>query len=322
MAEFKVAFWNVSNLFEPKVLPRGPQSWGELHAKLDVLASAINRFFANNQGPDLLGLAEISTDVILKKLIKRLSGSFIYHWTPPNMSFFQTKIRHTGIALIARTSVVSSIKYLTEEPRTSERPTCIIYEVSLNGVREPILVSVVHWKSRMGGDQTVARRKVSAKWLGDYLAQSSKNTCVIVMGDFNAEPFESVFSELSLRSIRFFSTALWTRATPAYLYNCAWRHLPEPDYWEDKSIPHYKESRPKTSHDCSPAVIFDQLLVSGQALRNGPVILQERSVKYYCEPPVGRINSAGVRRPNRWVWSQRSGAGVSDHFPLCAIFDY
>ena len=82
-------------------------------------------------------------------------------------------------------------------------------------VSEPVLFVVNHWKSRMargvGPFRASRDREQTADWLGEWLSKSSRDTCVIAVGDFNSEPFERPFSEYRLRSTRHFSTATWTR---------------------------------------------------------------------------------------------------------------
>ncbi len=77
MTTLNVAFWNVQNLFEPGVVARGPQSRVELDEKLDVLGGVINEFFAGD-GPDLLGLAEVQQERLLRELVSRLNHSYIH----------------------------------------------------------------------------------------------------------------------------------------------------------------------------------------------------------------------------------------------------
>ena len=321
MAALNIAFWNVQNLFEPGLVPRGPSSPAEYDAKLTNVARAINAFFSS-KGPDLLGLAEIGTRKSLDLLRAKLREKYTLIWEEPPLP------EETGVALLACEGLFRQCdKLVVQTPSFFSRPRCMIVECALSGApREPFLVALNHWKSRMQYDTDTitdsADRQESARWLGDYLAQQAKATAAIVMGDFNAEPFESPFNEVSLRGVRHFSTALWGRATPAYLYNTAWRFLAEPSYYEDWSMAGYKEERPKTTHDCSPPVVYDQLLVSGRALRGGALRLREKSVSYYCDANTSHFNSRGVLRPHRWAYDADTGAsGTSDHFPLLATFD-
>lgn len=316
MPDLNVAFWNVQNLFEPGVVARGPQSQTELDEKLDVLGGVINAFFGGD-GPDVLGLAEVNTERILLDLVGRLNDPYFHVWEDAGTS------DQTGLGLIARESRFLDLTLLdTQRPSVAARPRSMIVRCELTGNPEPFLVIVNHWKSRLGPPALHnADRLQTADWLGDYLANANNVTCALVLGDFNAEPFESPFSELRLRGRRTFSNALWSNATPAYLYNTAWKIMTEPESWEDSRQPGYVESRPKTTHGDSGVNVFDQLLVSGRALRNGPLTLQEKTLDLFRNHRTLKQSTAGTLRPRKWNYvSQSEHDGSSDHFPLLATF--
>jgi hypothetical protein len=317
MSELRLAFWNVSNLFEPGVVDRGPKTPAELVAKLDRTAEVIGRLFSGD-GPDVLGLVEVNTERLLDELRSRLTDPFLKVWVPP------ARPEHTGLALLGRGTLVADLSLLAEQrPSVLARPRCAVVRCQIRGCPEPILVALNHWKSRMqqpvGDDRS--DRMETARWLGDYLATSTRETCALAMGDFNAEPFEPPFLDASLRSVRFFSTALWSQASPAHLYNTAWRSLPEPVLWEAAQQSGYRDPRPKTSHDSSPPVLFDQLLVSGRALKSGPLQLREASVGYHFDSVNSIWTRSGRLTPARWTEaSPGNWTGASDHFPLTAVF--
>jgi endonuclease/exonuclease/phosphatase family metal-dependent hydrolase len=322
MPGFGVAFWNVSNLFRPGVVSRGPQSDEEVTAKIGVVATVIDALF-DGRGPDLLGLAEVNGADLLARIQGALSADYLPLWSEPGMS------DQTGLALLGRQGAVSDLELVDEQrPTMLSRPRCLLARCALAHAAEPVLVGLNHWKSRMkhGNVDDEAERRETARWLGDYLASSTRDTCVIVMGDFNAEPFEGPFREVGLRGVRFFSTALWSGATPAYLYNTAWRFLCEAAPWERARQDDYSEPRPKMTHDSSPPVVWDQLLVSARALRGGPVELREATVSYHCDSVTSRRTTRGtpkgVLKPARWEYRGAGDySGASDHFPLVAVFD-
>lgn len=93
--DIKVAFWNVQNLFKPGSVARGPRTEAEINAKIDALTKAIGAFF-QGRGPDLLGLAEISSRRLLDKLTAKLPSDYLTVWEPPELD------TQTGLALLAR----------------------------------------------------------------------------------------------------------------------------------------------------------------------------------------------------------------------------
>lgn len=323
----KVAFWNVQNLFEPRTWPddpnrnvrgRGPQSREELDLKVHRLADCINSFF-DGAGPDLLGLAEVHTDRILQALAKRLAGDYCVLWEPAGT------LRDTGLAVLGRIDAVPELtRSDAYRPSAEARPRTLIVRCKLARSPEPVLFAVNHWKSRRpssaGPFSDKADREQTADWLGDWLSRSADTPCVIVVGDFNAEPTESPFGELRLRSTRHFNRALGARATPACLYNTAWRFLTEPLTWEQR-VRSRPENRPKRSF-ATGFFVWDQLLVSGRALENGPIRLLEKTVGYHLGDMNSERDRRGVLRPVKWWYNTVSDyRGASDHYPLVAEFE-
>ncbi|WP_437617457.1 endonuclease/exonuclease/phosphatase family protein [Sorangium sp. So ce1151] len=320
MVDLRVAFWNVQNLFEPGTSKYAPKDEQELVAKLDVIARILDGLFAG-AGPDLVGLAEIHTERILDLLMQRLRQRHLKLFEPCGHD------RWTGLAVLARadrfTRLVCERAY---RPWVTSMPRWMIARCQLgeDQGRASILLVVNHWRSRVSDAEGRAaeERLETARALRVTLARSRLDTCAIVLGDFNAEPFEEPFGEGGLRTVRHFDPRLWDEEAPSCLYNTAWRFLAEPDWWETVEArgDAYRAPRPRTTFNASPPVLFDQLLVSGRALRGGPISLRESSVAYAADDETASVTSRGYRRPLRWNYGEGSGSGASDHFPLVATF--
>jgi hypothetical protein len=318
MVQLTFAFWNMTNVFEPAAVARGPQSEAELTAKVARLASVLSPL-DNGNGPHLLGVAEVGTERIFDLIHEALPSEYIALWEPA------PRIDMTRLGLAVRSDRFASVSLIdVERPSMFARPRTMLARCELIGQAEPILVAVCHWKSRMqqGGADPTQEQLASARWLAERLGPMDRDTCVLVLGDFNAEPFEPPFSDAGLRCRRHFSSVLAGTATPAHLYNTAWRALAEPDAWEDLNAAAMDVTRPRTSHDASPPVIFDQLLVSRAALRLGPIRLLEKSVRYHVVDGVNSVRrSSGNLVPLRWVYNPPAAAvGCADHYPLIAEF--
>lgn len=322
MPTCRLLFWNVSNLFEVGAAERGPTSEAELGQRIRQLATILNQQDAN-----IIGLAEIQSERVLEQLLGALSKPFYYVWEDGPIPGAPAG---TGLAVLIDPSMVDSIRRVDAfRPTVGSRPRVLVTELKLTSGGE-FLLAVNHWKSRMiaqGGIDPEVDRAETAEWLGELLATYTRSDCAIVVGDFNAEPWEAPFGELKLRAMRTFSGALWGQATPAYLYNSAWRFCAEPMLWQDVLAMgrDYREPRPKTTHDSSPPALFDQLLVSSAVLKNGPITLLEKSIQYVAiEHQTAYYTRAGVLRPRRWSWDPltSTGIGASDHFPLRADFEY
>jgi endonuclease/exonuclease/phosphatase family metal-dependent hydrolase len=218
----RVAFWNVQNLFEPGVGNKRPRDEQELDAKLDVLATVLDGLF-DGAGPDLLGLAEVQTDTILCRLERRLRGRYLCLFEPsPHRDW-------TGLSVLARIDRFANVARVdAHQPWPDSMPRYLIARCELQEGGEPIVFVVNHWRSRTGGDAAARERRTTARALGDWLAESTDDTCVIVIGDFNAEPFEAPFGDFGLRSVRHFSPELWRGPAPACLYCCVAVQLAAP----------------------------------------------------------------------------------------------
>jgi hypothetical protein len=184
-----------------------------------------------------------------------------------------------------------------------------------------VIFAVAHWKSRLGESSASGtagpERCEAADWLADQLDACGRGRSVVVMGDFNAEPFETPFHAPHLGTTRLFSTAI--RSTR--LYATAWRLFPEPRTIEEYNDPGFQLERPVTSYDGDRA-LFDQLLVGGGALRGGPLLLREKSIRYHWVPGLNASRTRTSIKPLRFDFNPETGTstGASDHFPLLAEF--
>jgi exonuclease III len=313
----KVAFWNVENLFDPaNKAGRGPIDAQELDAKIQRLADCVNAFFGDQQPPDLLGLAEINTEALFYQLRQKLKGNFCFSWWE-----HAGKRTQTGLGVLARAPVKSLIHVDTQRPSFGSRPRCLVMRGVLENERE-FLLCLNHWKSQMpspgaGAAEDDEDRKESALWLRQTL-ENAPEGCAIIVGDFNAEPNEFYFNDSHLPCYYHFSKVL--RGRLEGFYNASWRYLTEPLYWEDYSA-RLPEPRPKRTHS-GKYVIWDQLIVSREALKGGSLQLLEKSVRYSANTSLNaRHNRYGVLTPLRWSYQNEEIEGASDHFPLLAEFE-
>ena len=318
----RVAFWNVENLFDPlRDVGRGPASGEELDAKLDAVTAVLSELFGG-AGPDLLGLAEVGDGRLFDRVVAGLPGAYLRLWEPA------VRRDHTGLGVAVRAAVCPDLEPVaTYRPLVLARPRFVAVRIRPHGDPRSVLFVVNHWKScrAVHGDPTADRldRVRTGRELADILAADDTSDGAILIGDFNAEPFDPPFLAGGLR------TGPWagrvfpqprrdpTSATP--LYNTAWRFLAPPDLWEHASDSEYRESRPRGSH--IDGRLFDQLLVTTRLLRGGPLRLRERTVEYAAGPTLSEHLRGGRLVPRRWRYTKPGDfAGASDHFPLTAAF--
>lgn len=224
MQPLKVSFWNVNNLFDTNLSNFGSdieftpsRGWSNAvkNKKIENLASLINSLH-NNEGPDLLGVAEVETEELLFDLVKRLLPKKEYavakYLSGPDIRGIDTALIYSKKRL--RLNEVKSfginIRY----------PTRNIYAANFtvidNGAELNVLVN--HWPSRAGGRYETEPLRIAVaencaraveellKFSGEDLEKlpidiknNNKvlnrinckwNRNILLMGDFNDNPYD------------------------------------------------------------------------------------------------------------------------------------
>lgn len=309
--DLNVAFWNVHNLYDLEVSGKGAAGV-ELEERIQAIADTLNELFDGN-GADLIGLAECNTEDILIRIKDKLRWEYSFLFEPC------ADPQWTGLSVLAR---VARVGYIQKEKDYSlssgMMPRWFVVKCELQPGEGCIYFVVNHWPSRRGTNSEIDRMTVGGK-LNSWLKNNASHECVIVVGDFNAEPFEKPMTE-ALKGIRYFGAKLH-QGEGYFLYNACWRFLHEADFYENTRVSGYVSPHPITSLFPSgdEPVIFDQILVSWGALRVGPVLLKESSVKYHHD---GRISASEGHHPVPKKWDRWKKTGASDHFPITAVFTY
>ena len=197
-----VAFYNVENLMDTRndpatqdddMLPNAEKEWNEerYQAKLSAVAGVVADMSNEYGYPSLLGLAEVENKAVLSDLVKQqaISGAnyrFVHYDSHDE--------RGIDVALLYcpdRFHLERSCSVRADV----ELPTRDILMVwgELSG--EDVLVVVVHFPSRIGGEEfTSAFRESCARQLCE-LVESARSVephrKVIIMGDMNDTPRDS-----------------------------------------------------------------------------------------------------------------------------------
>ena len=224
---------------------RGPETSAELDAKLDLLADVLNGSTVDGP-PELLGLAEIQSEQLVDRLEKRLSRD--YHTTFESPA---TACR-TGLAVMASKNLFAPPLPVARDDLDT-RPFGLITLCRL--ANRSLLFGINHWPASSGA--AGAPRSTAnwlALWLGESIATWERNTPFLLVGDFNAEPFERPLNSAFFRGVRF-RHLLTERSWLTSMYNTGWSFLSE-----GRGQPHTSVcSDPSV---VAPPMIFDQLLVS------------------------------------------------------------
>ncbi len=214
---YKVAFYNVENLFHPSddsltadeaFTPEGSYHWSykKYFRKISNVAKVL---IAMGRGhpPAVVGLAEIECEQVLKDLcyrspLRKFGYRYVHHDSPDR--------RGVDVALLYRDSLVSVLREQKLPVRfpfdTLARTRDLLYVCLRFPDGDSLHVIVNHWTSRYGGyAATVPKRNACAdvaRACVDSLLANDPQAHILLMGDFNDYPTDESM-EQHLRARRY-----------------------------------------------------------------------------------------------------------------------
>jgi len=226
-----VGFYNLENLFDTvdhpikrdeDFTPNGKNANTEavFRKKLKNLAHVISLMGIekNQDGPALLGVAEIENRFVLEELVKQAKIAArnykIVHFESPDFRGIDVGLLYNPkyFRVLAAKALPVSLKKLGDTYPTRD---VLWVKGKLKG--ETVHVFVNHWPSRRGGEAaTREKRKEAArvcKKMIDSLKQSEPNIKAIVMGDLNDDPINASVTEVLK------ATGKIKKLTPDKMYN-------------------------------------------------------------------------------------------------------
>ena len=360
MAAIKVAFWNVENLFDTMAsaiatdLEFTPaQGWTQTVFDLKVAnIAAIIKQMHGGQGQDLLGLCEVENKGVVDRLIAQIGNPKykVAHVESPDIRGIDCSLIYSSDVFIDPPSadIVGHLVHF-------RFPTRDIFQVrlQLKANDAELHVFVNHWPSRRQGqfesephrmtvgercgqlvDQVLKLDRVAfgnvpdtPAGLADLNAQWNRN--VLLMGDFNDEPFnrsvtdylraskdlDKVEEELKPAQNQSIPTLKsYLERTPV-LFNLSWSQLAIPD----SGTFFFSGGMANTMN------VLDQFMVS-RGLQFGASKLKVRpnSLEIFRAPD---MTTGGKQRPKAFVFDKKApfdetqAKGYSDHFPIHLVID-
>jgi predicted extracellular nuclease len=305
MSTLKIAWYNLENLFEPFQHPELKEEWTQEHYqnKVKNLASVISELY-DPLGPDLLGICEVQSEKVIKDILNELpygnEYGIVHHDSPD--------IRKIDIGFVYRKSVLSNPEAVAYNVRKCY-PTRDILVVTFQ-VNNGSILHVIgnHWPSRSSGQYESEPFRImvaeNCAWVVDQFYQLDADANIIVMGDFNDEPFNRSIQEylFSIRNrARVQNRKNSTKSRP-YLYNLTWSLM-------DETTPgtYYYSKSPAGWN------MLDQIMVSkGILVGNKGLEVDEKSINIFRPKRIkeGSQPKPYRKRQNKWV------KGFSDHFPV------
>lgn len=331
MTDYKVAFWNVENLFGPEDHPHridwvkarvqnDLKGWTQAlyQTKLGQLATIIAAVDA-----DILGLCEVEDEHVLRDLIQVLA---------PQMPGRDLAVVHTDSQLDRRgidTAFLYDRAKFTVDPalvfnhfvlrRTGTRDILqATFRSAAHG--QDLVVLVNHWPSRSGGAvESAGFRAVAGETLGYWheriREELGEDAAVLALGDFNDDPWDGSIT-FNARGTR--ERGDVQRAQSAKFYNFAWEYL------SFTATDHRGDTRGLngTLYFRGDGNVFDQILAS-------PALVKTRSTAFKVLDGTAQVEaipamvdhrvSLGPRRfglPKGNAAENVDPTGFSDHFPV------
>ena len=309
--DFTVAFYNVENLMDtidnPRALdndflPKGKYKWNSTRYKKKLVSIAkVVSSIGDSDGPELLGLAEVENKNVLKDLSvsKELKSSAysIIHYDSPDERGIDVALLYKASVFKVLSSRIYSAAFLKIRSHTRD----VLLVKGLVG-KDTILLLVNHWPSRRSGTEESENKRLAVsimvREIVDSILQKSRNAKIILMGDFNDEPFnKSISIELN-------SKAESSNLKAGELYN--------PFFDLSKK----GEGSVNYSHKWN---MFDQIILS-KGFFSGKQVLNFKSASVY-HPSWMHYRNDFSSGPYRTFMGDDYKGGYSDHFPVYILFN-
>ena len=197
---YTIAFYNVENLFNPQddslknddaFTPKGLYHWTykKYVRKINNIAKVILAMGAW-EPPDIIGLAEIEDDAVLRKLcydspLKRYHYRFVHYESPDRRGVDVALLYRDNRVRISRSRAIPVVFPFD----TAARNRDILYAVARFPNGDSLHLFVNHWTSRYGGyAPTIPKRNYYASVVRahtDSILRGESNANILITGDFN-----------------------------------------------------------------------------------------------------------------------------------------
>lgn len=310
--------------------------------KVANLASVINMMH-DGKGPDLLGICEIENKKVAQRLIDEIGRKDyeLAHVEVPDIRGIDCSLIYSNKVFELLGEPVGYLVHL-------RYPTRDIFEVKLRvlGNNAELTVAVNHWPSRSRGQYESEPNRIATAercgWIVDKtlkfprdeflilpdtqntLAKLNKrwNSNVLIMGDLNDEPFnrsilnylraskgeDNIEEEIKRSRGKKIPTAKSYLRRKAYLFNCMWPPLGEPD-----TGTYYYSRSTNTMNFLDQFIISRGMLYGRRNLR-----MDLNSVEIFT-PSIIKTRGKGRPRPFKFTKTGFTKNGYSDHYPILSV---
>jgi len=298
--KFRIGFINCNNLLPVGLNSRSLQTQEALQTRVAELAATIRSLF-NGAPPEIVGLCEVGTEDLGRQIAEAIRPHF-YNTVWSGVPTEKDKNAETGLMLLynpltARVDPTTN-RYNADPRFTQQRARWIVVHFTLQQLRTPLQFWLVlnHWTSafRFGPDATEPERVQSAREISKLrlvlkTRPEYRDQPMMLIGDFNCEPFERPFRGLpdnDLCAVRDRSRVSRPRNRKAYFYNPTWRWLHDPSQFTSIS----ETALPPGTYYNNEWYVFDQLMVSEEMLAEAGVFLRFLESSLTRAVPVGNCS--------------------------------
>jgi predicted extracellular nuclease len=317
MANHYITWWNLENLFDSENAPRTDklrrvlkkelEGWSDeiLEKKIKQLVKMLRTINGLN-GPDILGVCEVENEDVLKKFRDSLQqtldrGYKIVHADTQDergidVAFLYDKDKFAVDSQNVFFHVIIK-RYATRDIVQAN------FRSKISNT-EFVLVGN-HWPSRSGGQLESEPYRMMAGETLAYFNQRiqdvhSQAIPILVMGDFNDEPFNRSITEYAKSTVSA-DRVLKARSVP-WLYNYMWEAI---------------GSRAGTFYYSDAFNVLDQFMVSkGMLIDNARLKVQHGSIRIEVYP---EMSKNGIPRKFGRPAEGLDQNGYSDHFPISLV---
>ena len=208
-----IAFWNVENLFDVesaarseklyRVINKDLTGWNDalLDSKLGQLSKII-RSMNSGAGPDILGVCEVENESVLIKLTEKIAGEGgrAYHVAHTDAN----DNRGIDVAFLYDPAIAgTSPDKMFQHWIIKRYATRELFQVNFEIDGQTIVVVGNHWPARTAGQyESEPYRMTAGETLSYCIARIQQelgdDVAIIVLGDFNDEPFNRSVTEYAL----------------------------------------------------------------------------------------------------------------------------
>jgi hypothetical protein len=302
----RIMFWNVENLFDPfddsltlddEFTSRGDHNWTweRFNQKINHVYKVI--MSSGWEPPDIIGLCEVENRWVLERLTGITPFSKfeyrIIHQNSPDLRGIDVAMLYQPDSFIPIEITFIPVRGLKKD----DDPTRdILFVKGILRSQDTVNIFVNHWPSRYGGQIETRNKRMAAasvlKHRNDSLFIAESASKIIIMGDFNDEPWDESISEI-----------LEVKLTGDEIIK---NHL-------YSLIPPFKKSISGTLKFEGRWYLFDQFMISGGLLKE--ISSYETAIishDFLLEPDEAYTGQKPFRTYNGFIYR----GGYSDHLPV------